>query len=133
MKEVWKQIKEYSDYDVSSLGNVRSWKYSNSPRLLRLNKIGRGYLKVSLSKDNKVYQVLVHKLVAAEFLERGTGHNVVDHIDENLTNNAATNLEWCTQRENIKRHYAKNHNKHTCGICISYANHIKDKDLISTK
>lgn len=127
MIEIWKQIKEYEDYEVSSLGNVRSRKYSTTPRLLVACKIGRGYPSVSLSKDKKIKRFLVHRLVANTFIENRRSVKVINHIDENITNNAANNLEWCSQKENVRRYKATRHNKLTCGICMHYAEHIGDK------
>jgi hypothetical protein len=127
MEELWKQVTGYEDYDVSSLGHVRSWKYTNSPRLLKPGRAGRGYLKVSLSKDRKIKQVLVHQLVAGEFIKNMSGGKVVNHIDEDISNNIVTNLEWCSQKENLRKSYALKHDRATCGVCIDYDNHIGDK------
>ena len=127
MIEIWKQIKEYEDYEVSSLGNVRSRKYSATPRILVACKIGRGYPSVALSKDKKIKRFLVHRLVASAFIENRHNVKVINHIDENITNNATTNLEWCSQKENVRRYKATRHNKLTCGTCKRYAEHIGDK------
>ena len=47
----------------------------------------------------------VHRLVAEHYLE-GTGE-VVHHKDGNTLNNNVENLEWTTQRENIRHSYKK--------------------------
>lgn len=44
---------------------------------------------------------LVHRIVAKEFCERKEGQNVINHIDENPTNNFFKNLEWCSQKHNV--------------------------------
>ena len=64
---------------------------------------------VMLRKEGKRKNFYVHRLVAEAFCERTHG-NVVNHIDYNKRNNAASNLEWCTQKENIHHsieHYRK--------------------------
>jgi len=58
-----------------------------------------GYRLVSLSPPRKVERV--HRLVAASFVPNPEAKPFVNHIDNDRANNAATNLEWCTQRENI--------------------------------
>lgn len=53
-----------------------------------------------VSLDKKKY--FVSNLVALHFMEKPMGDNiVVNHIDNNPSNNKASNLEWCTQRQNI--------------------------------
>ena len=38
--------------------------------------------------------------MAKAFVDNPKGYTVVNHIDENKTNNNAENLEWCTQEYN---------------------------------
>ena len=106
MTEIWKDIKGYeSMYQVSSFGNVRSLTRKSSNgiykgRMLKPAIIGRGYLKVLLSKNNKQKMKMVHRLVAETFLPNPSGKKFVNHIDGDKTNNNVSNLEWCTAKEN---------------------------------
>jgi len=123
--EIWKTIDGYEDYDISNYGNVRSWKYTNPPRLLKPRPVGKkGYLIVSLSENTKVKQLSVHRLVGIAFINNPDNKPRINHIDENVANNHVDNLEWCTQQENIQKHFALNHDITKCKICINYRNHI---------
>ena len=123
--EIWKTIEGYEDYDVSNYGNVRSWKYTNAPRLLKPKPSGeRGYLVVSLSQNTKIKQCTVHRLVGIAFIKNPDNKPRINHIDENVKNNHVDNLEWCTQQENIQKHYSLNHDPSKCGLCRKYHNHI---------
>lgn len=93
-----RDIKDYEGkYTIDDEGNV----YSKG-KFMKPYKINSGYLVINLWKHNKKKHFLVHRLVAATFLE-GTGE-VVDHIDGNRLNNAASNLRYCTQKENLYFH-----------------------------
>lgn len=109
-------------YEVSDHGRVRSvTRYVNTGKFGGMRKIqGRvlkivvsnwGYCVVSLSKERKCEQRMVHRLV----LESFTGlHNdlVVRHIDGCALNNKLSNLQWGTQQENMNDlvgHYADVH------------------------
>lgn len=97
--EVWKDIPEYSGYQISSLGNVRSNKYGDW-RLLKPALDGAGYLIVYLRKDKKSIRFHVHRLVAQVFVD-GNGSDV-NHKNGTKADNRANNLEWCSRSENVK-------------------------------
>lgn len=59
---------------------------------------GAGYLFVRL--NCKPYRL--HRLVAEYFVKNEYNKPCVNHIDGNKLNNDASNLEWCTQSENMK-------------------------------
>ena len=65
----------------------------------------KGYKIVSLTKDGKTKNIFVHRLVAEAFIENPDNLPMVNHKDEDKTNNFAENLEWCTASYN--RTYGK--------------------------
>lgn len=105
MEEIWKDIEGYEGlYQVSNLGNVRSldWGRRGFARNLYLKKHNRGYRHVELAKNGSKKSFTVHRLVAIAFLPNPNGYPEVNHKDEDKTNNAAKNLEWCTASQNVK-------------------------------
>ena len=106
-KEVWKTIEDFPSYEVSSQGRVRSWVNSrgnrqNEPHIIHQQPRKSGYVKVELWKNGKGYTKDVHRLVALEFIPNPNNKPDVNHIDGCKSNNAVTNLEWCTKEENMK-------------------------------
>jgi hypothetical protein len=93
--EVWKNVLNYENYEVSSLGNVRN---KNTGRILKSGIIG-GYYCVGLS-NIKTKTFLVHRLVALTFIKNPENKSDVNHKDKNKLNNNLTNLEWNTSKEN---------------------------------
>lgn len=114
MNIIWKPIKDFEGlYEVSNTGKVRSLDHYVKTNIRHVDKRlvkGRilkartnkstGYNCVTLSKGKKIYSAVVHHLVAEAFCDKKDGDCVVNHIDGNKANNAASNLEWCTYKEN---------------------------------
>lgn len=102
MEEIWKDIQGYEGlYQVSNLGRVKSLKFKKD-KMLNGGNNGNGYLFVGLSKNNKVKNHYVHRLVAIHFIENHDNLPEVNHIKESEKwNNAVTNLEWCTHDYNM--------------------------------
>jgi hypothetical protein len=59
-----------------------------------------GYLQMTLGGPGKWIRALKHRLVATKFCERKEGCNLVNHIDGDVTNCHADNLEWVTASQN---------------------------------
>jgi hypothetical protein len=96
VEEIWKEIPGYEGYYwASNLGNIKS-RY----KIIKGDVKKTGHTHVKLSRDGCGFEYLVHRLVADAFIERVEGKNVVDHIDRDPRNNAASNLRWVTHREN---------------------------------
>ena len=108
MKEIFKTIKDFTNYEISNLGNIRD---IHTKEEIETSIASNGYKYVGLRSDygkhNKI-QNYVHILVAETFLEKPKNDNViyiVNHKDSNRLNNCVYNLEWVTQSENIKHGY----------------------------
>lgn len=105
--ELWKEIPgTHGLYFVSDRGNVKSL-CGRSPRILkqRNHRVKRKcgdmfYKSVALRVNGKYHHKLVHRLVAEAFIPNPEGRPIINHIDENPTNNKAANLEWCSYHYN---------------------------------
>lgn len=106
--ERWAPIQGYGgSYEVSDQGNVRSLKYRNRAevRKIKQHKDRKGYLLVSLCKEGKMLTKKVHRLVATAFIPNNEDRPQVNHINGDKADNRATNLEWCTDSENLRHAY----------------------------
>jgi hypothetical protein len=105
--EIWKRIPNFSRYEASTYGNLRSTNYKNSGSIKILKpSISGGYYKTMLQSDEKKYKSWnVHKFVCLAFLEKVEGKKHINHKDGNKLNNLIENLEWCTNQENIQHAY----------------------------
>ena len=104
MKEIWKTIVDYENYQVSNLGRVRSLRNNN---VYYLNPMKRGYAGqkyecVRLSNEYGYKNFSVHRLVASYFIPNPNNYPIINHKDENKLNNRADNLEWCTYEYNMR-------------------------------
>lgn len=129
--ELWKDIPGLEGiFQVSNTGQVKSLdrvvRFGKQTRHIKghiLKKYIKGtclYPQVNLSLNNKQNWKTVHCLVAREFIPNPNGYPQVNHIDEDVTNANAANLEWCDSRynncygnhshkqaETLKRRYAE--------------------------
>lgn len=88
----------FPDYTVDESGKVWSKKTN---KYLKPSFNERGYASVELFNKDGSKRVLIHRLVASVFLPNPQNHPQVNHKDENPSNNAVSNLEWCTAKYNM--------------------------------
>lgn len=110
-KEEWKQIDDYDNYSVSTLGNVRN---DETMRILKGRYDTHGYLKVALYKNCKISQYFIHRLVALAFIPNPENKPYVDHIFNNITDNRVQSLRWCTIQENTMNKQIASNNTSGC-------------------
>lgn len=100
MEEIWRPIEGFESYQVSNMGNVKTYKRYKDGKLLTPRKCGE-YLAVQLYDDKKnVSESRIHTLVANAFVENPDNKPCIDHIDQNKHNNCASNLRWATKSDN---------------------------------
>lgn len=101
MQEIWKEIEGTNGmYQVSNLGNVKSFTRFKKGGLLKFGYFSNGYLFAHITINGKRRSYLVHRLVAEAFIPNPENLSQVNHKDENKTNNAVDNLEWCDCKYN---------------------------------
>ena len=113
----WKDIEGYEGiYQVSDQGNIKSLsrlvnckngQRTVRERILRQNTTNLGYKQVVLCKDLTYKTLSVHRIVAKAFIPNPNGLPCINHKDANPSNNAVTNLEWCTHNYNSNYYICK--------------------------
>lgn len=105
-------IPNYEDcYEISPSGVIRSvdrivigadgTKYPFKGRVLSTHQNSQtGYIIVSLYKNNKKQNLYVHRILAEVFIPNPLSKEEVNHIDGIRSNNALSNLEWVSSKEN---------------------------------
>lgn len=111
-KEIWKDVVGFEgQYQVSNFGRVMSLERTTLRkngyplpircRILKYRKNEHGYLSVHYYRNhNQEVTAKVHRLVAIAFVPNPRGLKYINHKDNNPANNKASNLEWCSSREN---------------------------------
>ena len=91
-------------YAATSCGRIISYR---TKKFLSPRKINSGYLRVALYKNGKVKDFLVHRLIAATYLDNPENLSQVNHKDEDKSNNSVQNLEYCDAAYNSNYSNAK--------------------------
>ena len=104
--EIWKIIKNFPNYEISNLGNIRN---SKNKYIMKPFMNEAGYLRISLYNETiKRKKFYIQRLVAQEFIENIENKSTVNHINNNPLDNRSSNLEWSTMKEQIIHKYKTN-------------------------
>lgn len=97
--EQWKVIEGFETYSVSNTGKVKN----NRTNYVVKSWVNRGYEFVRLHSKllGGCKGVRVHRLVANAFIPNPDNLPMVNHKDEDKTNNHVDNLEWCSNKYNL--------------------------------
>lgn len=102
------KIPTLNNHYISEIGVVINTK-TGKVKTQRVAK--NGYYTVNIIENNKATVMYVHRLLALTFIPNPENKRTVNHIDGNKLNNSLSNLEWSTDKENIKHAYDNNLNK----------------------
>jgi hypothetical protein len=111
----WRPVDDWSGYEVSDDGNVRSWKVSRQtptatlPRLISRWVLPNGYVCVTLKDKGRRVNLYVHRMVARAFLGPCPTGQEVAHGDGERLNNTLANLRYVTPKENSADTLAHGH------------------------
>lgn len=102
--EVWKKIEEYPDYEISTLGRIKSLKFGRE-KILKGWKDDKGYIRITLFNSKVKKNEKIHQLMAITFLNhKPCGYKlVVNHKNLIRNDNRLENLEVVTARENTNQ------------------------------
>jgi len=95
--EIWKNVLEYEDYQVSNLGN-----FKKGNKIINGCKDKNGYLISTFRNTGIAKTVKLHRLVLLTFIQNIDNKPQVNHINGIKSDNRVNNLEWCTHSENQK-------------------------------
>lgn len=120
--ERWRFYNDEQRFAISNIGRVYDLKRD---RLVKLYLGNSGYYVCYLCdyvEGVKRIPTPVHRLVAEIWVKNPhpIKYNVVNHIDEDKTNNRADNLEWCTQKYNVTYGTAQQRKKETQSKTLEY-------------
>lgn len=101
--ERWKFNKQHNLY-VSNMGNFKD----KNKEDIKLTIERGGYLTVPVcnNKQGKVKYLFAHRIVMETWCPRANMWRdklTVDHLDHNKRNNTYKNLEWVSNKENLRR------------------------------
>lgn len=124
-----KDIKGFEGlYAITSCGRV--WSHRRKIFLKPCTK-KHGYKEVFLRNNGYNKHFYIHRLVAEAYLPNPDNFPVVNHKDENPSNNCLQNLEWTSQKANCN--YGNRNNKISSNHCKAVYCVERDETFMSIK
>lgn len=105
--EIWKKSPLLPDhYEVSNLGRIRHF-YKGEYHIKGLRLLKDGYYEVKFGVNGKKTSKRVSRCIATAFIPNPDNLSDVNHINFNKLDNSVSNLEWLSNRDNVKHYYEK--------------------------
>ena len=124
-------IKGYEGrYAITEEGKV--WSYKRK-KWMKTRTSNAGYESINLTDGKRTKETFIHRLVAEAYIPNPDNLPVVNHKDEDKTNNNVSNLEWCTYKynanygtrvdrckEGLKKWHSEHREEHSASIKKSW-------------
>lgn len=121
--ELWKRVDGFPDYEISSQGRVKSYVRDKvDGKLMKPGTNRDGYEYVMMSQDRVSMYKTISRLVAIAFVPNPDNLAEANHIDEDKSNNWASNFNWMTRQQNIEYSKAKHYTFSYEGSMLSVFN-----------
>jgi len=120
MDEVF--VKFLENHSVSNFGRIRTDSTGRMWTPQERDKRKLGYLSVCINGKN----YSIHRLVAEKFVQNSNPEKftIVNHKDNNPSNNIWTNLEWTDQKGNMQ--HCRMQGRHTCDIDYFFRKQVQE-------
>lgn len=112
LNDDWREMLGFPHYRINRAGQIKRLDaiitdsngidFYRKGRILNTRKTKLGYVQVDMSENGKLYGRFIHVLLAKAFIPNPYNFPIVNHIDENPSNNDLSNLEWCDYSYNAK-------------------------------
>ena len=124
MEEEFRVCIGHNNYSVSNFGRVRN---NKTNKIVKGSINSEGYLNLDYRLDGTRHYKKIHRLIAVAFIPNPEDKPLIDHIDNNRTNNNAYNLRWCTSSEN-QQNRCVNYNNSTGTKGVYFRKDAKDTE-----
>ena len=92
-------------YEVTEDGKIWS-NFSSMFIKLQIGKLGYHIVRLGTKKLGNKKTFYIHRLVAQAYISNPNNLPTVNHKNGIKTDNRVENLEWCTQKENVRHSWA---------------------------
>ena len=124
--ETWKKHPTIHDLEVSTNGKIRR---PSGKKIAVCKENRNGYMRASVKIGNEYTWRRIHQLVMETYKPKPRPDLIIDHIDEDKTNNSLDNLQWVTNKENLLK-AAKKQSKYV--FLHNLFDSLSDKHLHAT-
>ena len=118
----WFDIPGYKLYKISKTGlvkriaatitDINGINHFVKSRILKTKTNKSGYISLVLTENGIQKREFIHVLLAKTFIPNPNNYPIINHKDENPSNNSLDNLEWCNYSYNAKHSIIKIKNSH---------------------